>query len=88
VQDEYREYIGSRSTDRFPWFSSLDLQVTRPFALHWGERRIRTRVGFSVFNAFNHFNPRDVQSVVGSANFGGFYNDAWREYRGKLVFEF
>jgi hypothetical protein len=46
------------------------------------------RAGFSVFNAFNHFNPRDVQNVQESSLFGDFFNDAWREYRGKLVFQF
>lgn len=88
VQDDYRDYIGPRNTDRFPRFSSLDLQVTRPLALHLGERRIRARVGFAAFNALNHFNPRDVQTVINSSNFGGLYNDAWREFRGKLVFGF
>ena len=88
AQNEYREYIGPRNTQRFPRFSSTDLQVTRPFTLHLGERRITTRAGIAVFNLFNHFNPRDVQTVVNSANFGGLYNDAWREYRGKFVFEF
>jgi hypothetical protein len=88
AQNEYREYIGPRNTERFPRFSSTDLQVTRPFTLHLGERRIKTRAGIAVFNLFNHFNPRDVQTVANSPNFGGFYNDAWREYRGKFVFEF
>lgn len=37
---------------------------------------------------FNHFNPRDVQNDVSSDRFGQFFNDAWREYRGKLVSEF
>ena len=64
--------------------ASADLQITRPFKVH----RIRGRAGASVFNVFNHDNPRDVQSVMESPNFGQFYNDAWREYRGKMVFEF
>ncbi len=46
------------------------------------------RAGFGVFNVFNHDNPRDVQSVEESSLFGEFFNDAWREYRGKLVFQF
>jgi hypothetical protein len=46
------------------------------------------RAGAALFNLFNHDNPRDVQTIVQSTNFGRFYNDAWREYRGKLVFEF
>lgn len=88
VENQYREYIGPRNVDRFPRFTSCDLQVTRPISLSVGERRLRMRAGFAVFNLFNHFNPRDVQNDIASKQFGGFYNDAWREYRGKLVFEF
>ena len=84
VQNEYRDYIGPRSSKRYPEFASADLQITRPFKV----RRLKGRVGASVFNVFNHDNPRDVQNVVESSNFGHFYNDAWREYRGKMVFEF
>jgi hypothetical protein len=88
VQNEYREYLGTRSSERYPTFTSTDLQVTRPFTLSLGERRLKMRAGVAVFNLFNHDNPRDVQTIVQSANFGRFYNDAWREYRGKLVFQF
>jgi hypothetical protein len=88
VQDEYRDYIGQRNSRRYPRFSSFDAQVLRPFSIHLGDRNLRARAGLSVFNIFGHFNPRDVQTIQSSSNFGQFYNDAWREYRGKLVFEF
>ena len=88
VQDEYREYVGPRNTRRFPEFSSFDLQVSRPVSIPMGERRVRARVGFAVFNLFNHFNPRDVQTIEESARFGGFFNNSWREYRGKFTVEF
>lgn len=88
VQDEYREYIGPRSSRRYPLFSSLDVQVSRPFSVPMGAKHLRARAGLSVFNVLNHFNPRDVQNIAQSAQFGQFSNDAWREYRGKLVFEF
>jgi hypothetical protein len=89
VENEFREYIGPRNTRRFPRFSSMDLQMSRPFSLHVSERRrVQVRAGFGVFNVFNHFNPRDVQNDLASDQFGGFFNEAWREYRGKFVFEF
>ena len=88
VENQYREYIGPRNVDRFPRFSSFDLQVTRPISLPFGERHVKARIGFGVFNLFDHFNPRDVQNDISSAQFGGFYNDAWRVWRGKLVFQF
>ena len=88
VEDQFREYVGPRDTGHFPRFSSFDLQVSRPVALHLGDRSLHMRAGFGVFNTFNHFNPRDVQNVEESRLFGEFFNDAWREYRGKLVFQF
>lgn len=87
--NEYHEYVGPRNQRRYPRFESMDLQVSRPFALQVSESRsIHVRAGFGVFNVFNHFNPRDVQNNIASNEFGGFFNDAWREYRGKLVFQF
>lgn len=88
MQNEYRDYVGPRSSRRFPRFQSADFQVTRPFAVHFRNKELALRAGGSVFNVFNHDNPRDVQNDVDSSSFGSFYNDAWREYRGKLVFEF
>jgi len=88
VENEFREYVGPRDTRHYPRFSSFDLQVSRPVSLHMGERSLHMRAGFGVYNVFNHFNPRDVQNVEESSLFGEFFNDAWREYRGKLVFQF
>jgi hypothetical protein len=88
VENEFREYVGPRDSRHYPRFSSFDLQVLRPVSVHLGKRDIHMRAGVSVFNVFNHFNPRDVQNVQESSLFGDFFNDAWREYRGKLVFQF
>lgn len=88
AENEYRQYIGSRDDRRFPRFSSCDLQITRPATLHAAGKRIKLTVGGSVFNMFNHDNPRDVQNDIDSSAFGNFYNPAWREFRGKLVFQF
>ena len=87
TQDEYREYIGQRNSQRYPRFSSTDVQVTRPFTVHMGERHLTLRAGVAVFNVFNHDNPRDVQTILISSQYGDFYNDAWRTFRGKLIFQ-
>ena len=42
----------------------------------------------TVFNLFYHFDPRDVQNIIASDRFGGFFNSSWREYRSKFVLEF
>jgi len=88
VQNSYRDYMGQRNSERYPRFASVDLQVLRPLAIPFHGHHIHARAGVSIFNLFDHFNPRDVQNIQESARFGNFYNDAWREYRGKFVFEF
>jgi len=88
-ENELREYAGAPNSRSYPRFASMDLQVTRPFGLQFGEtHHLHFRAGFGVFNVLNHFNPRDVQNIVASNQYGDFYNDAWREYRGKFVIQF
>jgi TonB dependent receptor/Carboxypeptidase regulatory-like domain len=88
VQNAFRDYVGPRNVNRFPRFASFDLQISRRITVPIGGRKLKARAGLGVFNLFNHFNPRDVQNNLASAEFGGFYNNAWREYRGKFVLEF
>jgi hypothetical protein len=88
VQNEFREYVGPRNIDRFPLFSSFDIQVSRPISLHFHGKRVPARIGMGAFNLFNHFDPRDVQNNLASSRYGGFFNSSWREYRGKFVLEF
>jgi hypothetical protein len=88
IEDETREYIGPRDSMRFPRFYSFDLQVTRPVKLHFPHERLKARIGFSVFNLFNHFNPRDVQNDVDSDRFGALFNGVGRTFRGKFILEF
>jgi outer membrane receptor protein involved in Fe transport len=88
VEDQFRTYVGPRNEERFPTFSSFDIQITRRIYLPFFGKRMPARVGAAAFNLFNHFNPRDVQNNIASARFGGFFNSAWREYRGKFVLEF
>ncbi len=86
--DQSREFIGPRDSLRFPGFSSVDLQVTRPITLPFLHREMKARIGFGVFNLFNHFNPRDVQSDIDSVRYGALFNGVGRMFRGKFVFDF
>lgn len=88
VTDEYRQFIGPRDSERFRRFNSVDLQVTRPISLPFPHKDMKARVGFSVFNLLNHFNPRDVQNDIDSQRFGGLFNSVGRTFRGKFVLEF
>ena len=85
VVDEDRNFVGPRNeAGRFPTFVSLDLQVSKRLRLF----HHNATVGLKVFNITDHFNPRDFQGNLASADFGGFANGVGRTFRGKWVFEF
>ena len=88
LTNQEREFVGPRDSERFPRFASLDLQVTRPIKIPFGRERLKARVGFSVFNLLNRFNPRDVQSDIDSDRFEAMFNGVGRIWRGKFVLEF
>jgi outer membrane receptor for ferrienterochelin and colicin len=87
--DEDRNFVGVRDrAGRFPTFASLDMQVLKSVSApgRWGEN-YRFRLGAKVFNVTNHFNPRDYQGNMASAEFGGFSNGVGRKYGLKFVVE-
>jgi hypothetical protein len=84
--DQYREFVGPRNELRFPRFVSTDLQVWREIRLPIKEKH--ARIGFGVFNVFNHPNYRDVQNDLDSYRFGEFFNGISRTFHGKFVLEF
>jgi outer membrane receptor protein involved in Fe transport len=86
--NEWRDFIGPRNDERFPRFDSFDLQVLRNFGLPFHGKEHTVKLGFGVFNLFNHANYRDVQNDLDSYRFGQFFNSAVRTFRGKLVFGF
>jgi hypothetical protein len=88
VVDEYRDFVGPRDSQRFRRFNSFDLQVTRPVKLPFPHKDMKARIGFSVFNLFNRFNPRDVQNDIDSDRFDALFNGVGRTFRGKFVLEF
>jgi hypothetical protein len=88
VVDQLRDFVGPRDVLRLPRFNSLDPQVTRPITLPFPKKELKARIGFSVFNLLNHFNPRDVQNDIDSYRFGALFNGVGRTFRGKFVLEF
>jgi hypothetical protein len=86
--NESRQFVGPRNDERFPRFDSFDLQVLRQFGLPFHGKEHTVKVGFGVFNLFNHANPRDVQNDLDSNQFGQFFNSAGRTFKGKFVFGF
>jgi hypothetical protein len=86
--NQEREFVGLRNSERYPRFTSFDLQVTRPVKLPIPREKLKTRIGFSVFNLFNHFNPRDVQNDIDSARYAALFNGVGRTFRGKFILDF
>jgi hypothetical protein len=84
--NQYRDFVGPRNELRFPRFVSADLQLWREIRVPIKEKH--ARVGFGVFNVFNHPNYRDVQNILESYRFGEFFNGPARTFHGKFVMEF
>ena len=83
--DEQRNFVGARNeAGRYPRFVSLDVQVSKRLRLFGHDATI----GVKVFNITDHFNPRDYQGNLASANYGGFADGVGQTFRGKWVFEF
>jgi hypothetical protein len=88
VVNESRDFVGPRNDERFSRFNSFDLQALRNFGVRFHGKERTVKLGFGVFNLFNHANPRDVQNDLDSDRFGQLFNSAVRTFRGKLVFGF
>ena len=83
--DADRNFVGPRNgVGRYPTFVSLDAQIAKKFRVLGHNATI----GLKVFNITDHFNPRDFQGNLASADFGRFNNAVGRTFRGKWVFEF
>ena len=89
VINQSREFVGPRNEMRFPRFASTDLQILREVRLPLpGKEHHHARIGASVFNVFNRYDPRDVQNDIDSYRFNEFFNPPGRTFRGKFVLEF
>jgi hypothetical protein len=74
-------YAGTPNAERFPAFMSTDLIVYKTFTAKGRD----ADVGFQLFNATNHTNPRDVYPVVGDPRFGTFTNSVGPILRGYVL---
>jgi hypothetical protein len=71
LQDEYRHNVGVLNGQRLPTYFALDLTTFKTFDIFSQHMDL----GLQVFNLTDHFNPRDVITVVGSARFGELTNN-------------
>jgi hypothetical protein len=83
--DEDQDFDGPRNeSGRFPALVTFDLLVTKGVSIPFRGKRYKGRVGLSIFNITNHWNPRDVQNNVHSTQFGTFFNSPDRSFRTKF----
>ncbi len=87
VRDAEQNFVGVRNSDqtRFPTFLSLDAEIAKEFQL---TKKYGVRLSLRVFNATNHFNPRNVRANTADPQFGEFFNSYHRFFSGgfDLVF--
>jgi hypothetical protein len=74
-------YAGAPNEERFPAFMSTDFIVYKTFTA----KKRNADIGFQLFNATNHFNPRDVYPVGGAPRFGAFTNSVGPIIRGYIL---
>jgi hypothetical protein len=83
--DEGQNFVGPRNEGgRFPRLLTLDVLVTKGVSIRFRGKKYKGRVGLSIFNITNHWNPRDVQNNIDSSQFGTFFNSAERSFRTKF----
>jgi hypothetical protein len=81
VRDAEQNFVGLRNSDqtRFPTFLSLDLEIAKEFQV---TKKYGARLSLRVFNATNHFNPRDVRANTADPRFGEFFSSYHRFFSG------
>ncbi|HUK35333.1 MAG TPA: carboxypeptidase regulatory-like domain-containing protein, partial [Vicinamibacterales bacterium] len=77
------DYVSPRNSLRFPNYFRLEAGLERHIKLF----RVQPWLGVRVYNALDSFLPVDVQSNLGSPNFGAFYNSEYPQIRIVLRFE-
>ena len=70
VQDGYRHYAGLPNSERLPTYFDADVTAFKTFDLF----ARKMDLGVQVFNFTDHFNPRDVITVIQSARYGELTN--------------
>jgi hypothetical protein len=79
--DAIQDYVGIpyRSTTRFPNFFSADTRVLKDFKVN---PKYTVRLSVTGFNLTNHFNALAVHANVADPQFGVFFGNYHRRYRG------
>jgi len=77
------DYVSPRNALRFPAYFRLEAGIERKVKI----LKFRPWIGVRVWNALDSFLPVDVQSNLGSASYGTFYNSEYPQIRIIMRFE-
>ena len=83
AQTDTLDYAGPRNSLRFPSYFRLEAGIERKTKI----LKFRPWIGVRVWNALDAFLPVDVQSNLGSPNYGKFYNSEYPQIRIIMRFE-
>ncbi len=83
--NQLQDYVGIPNSARFPNYFSLDARFSKDFKL---SSKYSIRFSLTGLNFTNHFNALAVHANTGDPQFGTFFGDYHRRYRGDLDFLF
>jgi hypothetical protein len=83
VTNDTLDFVGPRNVLRFPTYFRLEAGIERHVKIF----KFQPWIGVRVWNALDSFLPVDVQSNLGSPNFGTFYNSEYPQIRIVMRFE-
>ena len=83
ITNDALDFVGARNVLRYPSYFRLEAGLER----HVKILKFQPWIGVRVWNALDSFLPVDVQSNLGSPNFGTFYNSEYPQVRIVMRFE-
>jgi hypothetical protein len=83
--DAAQNYVGVPNSTRYPNFFSADTRIIRDFKVN---PKYTMRLSLTAFNITNHFNALDVHANSADPQYGVFFGNYHRRYRGDFEFVF
>jgi hypothetical protein len=83
--DASQNYVGIPNATRYPNFFSADARIIRDFKV---SPKYTVRLSLTTFNITNHFNALDVHANAADPQYGIFFGNYHRRYRGDFEFVF
>jgi hypothetical protein len=83
--DQFQSYVGVPNSTRYPNFFSLDARFIRDFKV---SPKYTVRLSLTALNITDHFNALDIHANSDDPQYGVFFGNYHRRYRGDFEFVF